>query len=126
WRAAPSSAADRSERVRHRTRDGSRSASRDRRHALGRRRLLAAAGDANLAVDEDRGDAGEVALAERVERIAGDRALDPVEQYDVGGPSDFQDSLPEAVSVGDVAGGHGDGDLRWNVGDRREIGDLAQ
>jgi len=58
------------------------------RHLL-RRRGVAAAADADLAVDDDHADAGDVALAHAVEQVLAGGVLGPVHDHEVGGVTGY-------------------------------------
>src|ERR1700675_361030 len=74
------------------------------RNPLGRRSVAAAA-DADDAVDHHHADAGQIAGGDRGEQVLAGAVLGAVEEDEVGGAADFDQAAVELALAGGVAGG---------------------
>src|ERR1700687_5910849 len=91
-----------------RLRRSSGSRGHDLGDAIGRRRVAAAA-DADDAVDHHHADAGQVAGGDRGEQVLAGAVLGAVEEDEIGGPADLDQAAVEPALAGGVAGGKAEG-----------------
>src|SRR5439155_15251181 len=94
------------------------------REPLGHRRV-AAAPDPHLAVDDDAGDAGDIATGDRRQRVGGERGRRRVayDQIGRGADGDRPGASRQAKGARVVPGGEGDHDFREEIGERGDLAD---